>query len=79
MEIIKGNMICLIDLMNNFHRRVASLYTQSRGKGVHTYFDSEGKEIIIQEIGCLTFEEWNGVNSEIYKYRVQKQSDVEYI
>ena len=58
------------------HETGRSLYTQSRGKGVHTYFDSEGKEIIIQEIGCLTFEEWNGVNSEIYKYRVQKQSDV---
>lgn len=39
----------------------------------HIYLDEEGKEVSIQEIGKLYFEEWNGVKSSVSKYRVIKQ------
>lgn len=43
-------------------------------KGVeHVYIDNIGKQVSIQEIGKLYFKEWNGLNSDISKYRVMKQ------
>lgn len=41
----------------------------------HIYKDAKGNEIIIEEIGVLHMQQWNGVRSHVNKYRVQKQAD----
>lgn len=39
----------------------------------HTYQNKAGQTVIIEEIGSLHMEEWNGVASSISKYRIQRQ------
>lgn len=38
----------------------------------HKYADKRGNEITIEEIGKLYMEEWNGIKSDITRYRIQK-------
>lgn len=62
----------LIDYQDARKQKRKTLYVPREGKE-DIYLNSEGREISIQEIGKLYFEEWNGVKNNVSKYRVMKQ------
>ena len=39
----------------------------------HTYTNKHGQKIVIQEMGKLCMQEWNGVKGDISKYKIRKQ------
>lgn len=39
----------------------------------HSFQSLEGKQVVIQKIGRLYYEEWNKIRSEVSKYRIRRQ------
>lgn len=49
---------------------VTSVYSELKNRELHTYVDQKNNEIDIQEVGRLTYKEWNGTIAQINKYRI---------
>lgn len=65
---------------NELNETGASVYAEVKDGKLYKYVDQKNNEIDIQEVGILTYKEWNGIIAQINKYRVlQKISKDEKI
>ena len=73
-EKILGDAKRQYDMSNRFKKELnetgASCYSELQNRKLYTYVDQKNNEIDIQEVGRLTYKEWNGTIAQINKYRV---------